>query len=490
MRSFHHYNNTKKEINFDFKTAVANNVSLYPMKILLTHAYFLADDLVEQKIMMPYPPLGLLSVSAWLDQNTVEHEVWDTTFMSQQEFYIRLKNMKPDIIAVSVNLMTKLSALKITRFIRSDADFSQTRIVLGGPDVRYNAEEYLSYAVDFIVAGEGESTFLELCIALRQGKDISQVKGLYYRNSEKETIFTGERQLLADLDLLPFPARERIDMNLYFDVWRKQHGYATVNMSSMRGCPYSCKWCSKSVFGNISRRRSPESVVTEIEILLQKYPFEKIWFVDDVFTLDHEWIRKFAGIIEQKQIKISYEIITRADRLNEEVATLLKKSGCFRVWIGLESGSQRILDSMNRKTEAEDVRRKMDFLKILGVECGTFIMLGYPGETISDICLTIRHLKACLPLLFTIGLTYAINGTVLWKEVENSMINKQLWDKCTDRDIDFKRTYSRRFYNYALRWVYNEVEFSRSFRSSFIHPKTWIYKAKAITARIAMMLIG
>jgi radical SAM superfamily enzyme YgiQ (UPF0313 family) len=183
-----------------------------------------------------------------------------------------------------------------------------------------------------------------------------------------------------------------------------------------------------------------------------------------VFTISHKWLEKFRDELKKTNLLIAYECITRADRLNEEVIKMLKETGCFRVWIGAESGSQKVIDLMDRRVDVNQVRDMIRMSKKYGIEAGTFIMLGYPGETESDIEETINHLKASDPDHFTITVAYPINGTELYQEIEANRITELQWNTSTDRQIDFKRTYSRKYYDYAVRWVTNEVNYNKQLK--------------------------
>jgi radical SAM superfamily enzyme YgiQ (UPF0313 family) len=241
------------------------------------------------------------------------------------------------------------------------------------------------------------------------------------------------------------------------------------------------------VYGGTYRRRSAKLVVDEIIALQSQYTFDNIWFVDDVFTISHKWLKEFSDEIEARNVIVRYEIITRADRMNDEVIALLVKSGCFRVWIGAESGSQDVIDAMDRRVDVKQVREMIKLAKRKGLEAGTFIMLGYPGETQRDIKETIRHLNESAPDHFTITLAYPIKGTPLYAETENKFIDPQRWEISTDRDIDFKRTYSRRYYDFALRWVHNEVAFKRNLRDGKLF-RLPVLKMKSIAAQGGMLL--
>jgi radical SAM superfamily enzyme YgiQ (UPF0313 family) len=460
-------------------------------KVLFTHGYFLEEDPKEKAIMRPYPPLGILYLSAYLETNGIENSVFDSTFNSFDKLQHYLLSEMPDIIGIYTNLMTKINVLKIIDFVKKTNDLKHTKVILGGPEVKNHADNFLKYGADVIVLGEGEETMLELVQNFIQEKDIEcfkQVKSIAFidPNSNQKHI-TESRPLLRQIDLLPMPNRKKINMQQYFDVWKKHHGQSVVSVSTMRGCPYTCKWCSRAVYGQTYRRKSAQLVVDEMAYLKANYPVDAIWFVDDVFTVSHKWMKEFADEIAARKLVFPYEIITRADRLNEEIIDLLKASGCFRVWIGAESGSQKIIDAMDRRVDVNVVRQMIQLAQKKGIQAGTFIMLGYPGETTADIEETIHHLKVANPDLYTITIAYPIKGTPLYEEVEANFTVFPDWDKGTDRDIDFKRTYNKKFYEYAVRLVYNEVRFHKEKLKKDVNYFLLPYlKAKSYAARGAM----
>ena len=457
--------------------------------MILTHGYFLEDDEREKAIMKPYPPLGILYLSAYMEVKQIEHEVFDTTFSSREKFNNFLLSNQPSILAIYINLMTKINVVKTIEFVRSQPRLQHTKIILGGPDVRYNKEKLLHSGADFLVIGEGEETFFELTTALHTNQPYKGIAGISFKLEDGTIIINPERSLRKNLDELPIPNRKKIDLDLYLQTWKTHHGFSSVTVSTMRGCPYSCHWCSRGVYGKSYRRRSPQSVVDEINYIKQAYNPDNIWFVDDVFTVSHKWLEEFAFLIEQQQIKVNYECITRADRLNEEVIQLLKQSGCFRVWIGAESGSQKIIDLMDRRVDVKVVQQMIQAAQQAGIQAGTFIMLGYPTETEKDIKQTLQHLKNANPEWFTITITYPIRGTELFEEVEAiSNAHEINWADNTDRDIDFKRTYTKKYYQYAIQWIVQEMAFYQRKRKKLTTISAMKVKAKSIKARIGMLL--
>ena len=430
------------------------------MSILFTHAYYLSDDPKEQKIMKPYPPLGLLYISAYLKSKNVANDVFDTTFSSQQLQLDCIREKAPRVICIYTNLMTKVEVIKLMKILKTET-YNFPKIVLGGPDVTYNIDNYLKAGADFLVIGEGEETTLELYNAIMNSSNLHDVDGLAFLENGL-VIQTNARTKFKELDELPLPNREAVNMQNYLDTWKTNHGKSSMTISTQRGCPYTCKWCSTAVYGQSYRRRPAVQVAVEMKMLKDQYNPDAIWFVDDVFTISHKWLTAFHEEVVRQNAQIRFECITRAERLNEEILRLLKEAGCFRIWIGAESGSQEIIDAMDRRVDVNHVKKIIQDTNAMGIETGTFIMLGYPGETEKNIDETIQYLKEAKPTHYTITIAYPIKGTSLYNEIEEKITDRPNWETSTDRDIDFKRTYSRKYYKYAVSKVVNEVEFDRA----------------------------
>lgn len=422
------------------------------MSLVLTHGYFLADDAIEQRIMRPYPPLGLLSISAWLDRAGVAHHVVDATFLDAERFVAQVRELRPRMMAFYVTLMTRRSVLRLIAALGGGEDGPV--IVLGGPDVRHNAADYLSHGAHLLVVGEGEQTMTDVARltpeACRDATALAAIPGLIHADAQGQPVFTGERRFVPELDELPEPARHRIDLQPYLKAWRGAHGQTSLNVSTQRGCPYKCSWCSRAVYGTSYRRRSPQHVVAELRSMVDRYAPDQFWFVDDVFTINHNWLAGFAEALDAAGLRIRYECITRADRMNARVVELLARTGCVRVWIGAESGSQRILDAMQRQVRVEQVTAMIRAASDAGIQTGTFLMLGYPGETETDIVATERYLRAARPDLFTVTLAYPIRGTLFHDQVADQTTAPP-FDQGSDRDRRYPRTYSDDYYRHAVR---------------------------------------
>ncbi|WP_053990978.1 radical SAM protein [Mangrovimonas sp. TPBH4] len=455
------------------------------MKILLTHSYFLNEDEKEAKIMKPYPPLGLLYISAYLKEHQLEHSVFDSTFSSFKEQLDYIKEQQPKIVAIYTNLMTKINVIKCVKLLKQHPDYGFPKIILGGPDITYNCENYLKTGADYLIIGEGEQSMLELSEAILNHKETETIPGIAFLKNSK-VITTVSREKIKDLSILPIPNREAIDLHPYLTTWKQYHGKSSMTVSTQRGCPYTCKWCSTAVYGQSYRRRPAKLVVEELKLLKETYNPDAIWFVDDVFTVSHKWMKEFHNEMRAQNFKIPFECITRAERLTDDILEILKDLGCFRIWIGAESGSQKIIEAMDRRVDVDVVKSAIQKTNALGMESGTFIMIGYPGEEEEDIKQTINYLKEASPTHFTITLAYPIKGTSLYNEIQDNIITQPDWETSTDRDIDFKRTYSRNYYNYALKYIVNELAFHRNMPTNKV--KAFKHKSKALIANSIMQI--
>jgi radical SAM superfamily enzyme YgiQ (UPF0313 family) len=432
-------------------------------ELLLSHGYFLEEDAQERRIMRPYPPLGLLYLSSHLKSRGLPVAVFDSTFQRYEDFVAVLQRERPKVVGLYCNLMTKANVLRMAAASRQVG----ATVVLGGPEPPYYAEEYLQRGADLVVVGEGEETLSELLPRLlsRPGsRDLEQVAGLVYRDECDGLVRTAARPLIRDLDAQPLPDREAIDLGRYLEAWRARHGIGSVSVLTARGCPYTCRWCSRSVFGETHRRRSPENVADEVQGIVERYRPDMLWYVDDVFTIHHGWMRGYAAEMARRGLRVPFECISRADRINEDVAEALARLGCFRLWIGSESGSQKVLDAMDRRVSVEQVQRATGMLQRRGIQVGMFIMLGYPGEESTDLAATVDHLKRAAPDVFLTTVAYPIKGTPFYDEVRGRIREDGGWEARSDRDIRVRGGHTRTYYRFARHWMEGEVARDRHWR--------------------------
>jgi len=427
--------------------------------LLLTHGYFLWEDEKEQQIMRPYPPLGLLYVSAYLKRLGFDVDVFDTTLQSRDALLQRL-DLDRGVLGVYTNLMTRASVLAIA----SAAKARGWIVVLGGPESANYPEEYLSTGADVIVIGEGEETMAELLPALEANGPhrLEGIAGTVFRDESGTIRHNPPRAQIPSLDTLPWPDRLSVDIPAYVDIWRRHHGRGSVTMTTARGCPYKCNWCSHAVFGFSHRRRPVLDCANELEWLRDTYKPDQVWYADDVFTIHHRWMFDYARELERRGIRLPFETISRADRMmKEEVLETLARMGCYRIWIGAESGSQRILDAMQRGVTREQVEWASHAAARHGIEVGMFLMWGYEGETVDDISQTVDLVKRAAPTIFLTTVAYPIKNTGYFHKVAGKTRLDLDWASASDRDYQIEGRAGRSYYRHADDWLRHEVALGR-----------------------------
>ncbi|MGE0811909.1 MAG: radical SAM protein [Vicinamibacterales bacterium] len=456
------------------------------MDVLLAHGYFLSEDAEERRIMRPHPPLGLLYLSAYLKRGGVAVDVFDGTFQTPADFGAHVARTRPAVVGLAANLMTKRRVLAMMAAARR----AGARVVVGGPDPPYHAESYLDAGADVVVVGEGEVTMTALVPALQgawRPDVLAGIDGLVFRGADGAVVRTPPRAQIADLDALPLPDRAAVDIPAYLAAWRRAHGAGTVSLITARGCPYTCTWCSRSVFGETHRRRSPAAVADEVGDIVDRYRPERLWYADDVFGIHRSWTLAYADELDRRGLRLPFECISRAERIDESVADAFARLGCTRVWIGSESGSQAILDRMRRKVTVERVREAAALLQRRGIEVGMFIMLGFDGERDQDLRATVDHLKRTRPDVFLTTVSYPIKGTPYYDQIGARLRAPDAWSRHSDRDLVIAGRPRRPYYQFARRWVSAEVARDRHWRAGR-YAEAARSASSAVVGRVGMAL--
>jgi len=291
----------------------------------------------------------------------------------------------------------------------------------------------------------------------------SSIAGLAFRAGGLD-FYQPPAKAKLDLNALPFPDRQAIDLNAYLECWQKYHGIRPINLITSRGCPFQCQWCSHSVFGYSFRKRSVEHVMSEMIHLHQNYQFDTYWFADDVFTINKTWLTQFhQKLMQDKQLILPFETITRADKMSENIAAQLADLRCRRIWIGAESGAQEMLDAMKRGVTREQVIQAILDLKDVGIETGMFLMWGYDGERLKHILETIDLVKRCEPTTVLTTTCYPIKGTPLFKKLESEgqIIHSRGFENGTDRDFGILSHYPAEVYRLASHLIQRELQIQR-----------------------------
>jgi len=431
-------------------------------KILFTHSYFLRFDPKQWATGQPYAPLGTLYAAALLRGNGYEVSFFDTMFAKGAEDIIpQLESVAPDFFVIyddGFNYLTKMcltnmreAAFKMIRFAKAMG----CTVIVSGSDSTDRFDMYLNAGADLILLGEAELTLLELVNTLSKGgTDLFKIEGLAFKQ-DSAVVKTVRRAVIKELDSLPFPAWDLVDMEPYRKMWLDHTGYFSMNMGTTRGCPFKCNWCAKPIYGNRYNSRSPQNVVTELLMLKEQYQFDHIWFCDDIFGLKPGWVSAFANLVENNGLHFKFKMQGRVDLLLQENNIKdLARAGCENIWMGAESGSQKILDAMDKGTTVQQIFEATRLLKKNGIRPSFFIQFGYPGENKTDIEQTIAMINTLLPAEIGISVSYPLPGTVFFEKVKSQLTEKSNWTDSDELALMFSNTYQPAFYKQLHRYVH------------------------------------
>lgn len=434
--------------------------------ILFGQSYYLRFDPKLFAAMQPYPPLGTLYAASILRGEGYEVALFDAMLAeSEAEWAAALDRTQPRYAVLFEDNFNYLSKMCLSRM--REAAFTMTRmatehgatVIICGADATDHSARYLSQGASYIIRGEGEATLVELMAALtgKSDKPIDMINGLAYAGAEGNVVQTGARAALRDLDSLPFPAWDLVDVEKYRALWLEHHGYYSVNMVTTRGCPYSCNWCAKPIWGQRYNVRSPDNVVQEMEMLKRVAAPDHLWFADDIFGLKPGWVRQFADLTEARGVRIPFKSLNRVDLLlHEDTVPALKRAGAHTIWVGAESGSQKILDAMDKGTQVEDIYKAAQRLHEYDIRVGFFLQFGYLGETRADIEKTIQMVRDCMPDDVGISVSYPLPGTKFYERVKNELHDKQNWRDSDDLAMLYNGTYSTEFYRHLHTVIHKE----------------------------------
>jgi len=347
-------------------------------------------------------------------------------------------------------------------------------VIVSSSDSTDRYEMYLNAGADFVLLGEAEVTLAELVkVLMADGRDVFGIEGLAFKH-DQAIVKTKHRNVIKDLDSLPLPAWDMIDMEPYREMWLKHAGYFSMNMGTTRGCPFKCNWCAKPIYGNRYNSRSPTNVINELIFLKKKYGFDHIWFCDDIFGLKPGWVREFAELVERAGLRFKFKMQGRVDLLLQENNIRdLQRAGCDNIWMGAESGSQKILDAMDKGTTVQQIYEATRLLKKCGINPSFFIQFGYLTETREDIEKTISMINELLPYEIGISVSYPLPGTVFYEKVKSQMINKTNWKDSDELAMMFSNTYQPAFYKQLHSYVHKSYRKHLAFenlKQLFAHP--------------------
>lgn len=424
--------------------------------ILLTHSYHLYFDRKQTRKMQPYPPLGTLYAAALLRSAGISVSVFDSMLNDPgEEFEAALREHRPKIVVVyedNFNFLTKMCLSRMREVAYQILDMSRgagATVLANGSDASDHALEYLRRGFRSVLLGEAEWTLLEAAQQLLAGNapGLVGIPGLAYLDDQTgQVLRTDRRALMHDLDLLPLPSRDLIDMRPYQAAWKGAHGYFSLNIVSSRGCPYRCNWCAKPIYGDSFAVRSARSVAEEMRSLKFDLGAEHLWFADDIFGLRAKWVQELADEVERLDAAVPFKMQSRVDLMSANNVRALRRAGCAEVWMGVESGSQKILDAMDKGTRVEQIAKARENLSKEGIRACYFLQFGYPGETWEDICKTVQLIRDTRPDDIGVSVSYPLPGTKFFERVEEQLGEKTNWSDSEDISMMFQGSYTDEFY--------------------------------------------
>jgi len=428
------------------------------MKILFTHSYFYRFDPKQWKDKKPYPPLGTIQAAAVLREAGHSVSLFDVALKHGPEEILQIiEKERPELLVIyddGFNYLTKMCLTNMREAAYKMATWAKEngiKVAICSSDSTDHFKDYLANGATVVVTGEGEATLTEF---VEKKLDPTSVSGLVYA-TDNGPVRNAPRPVMNDLDALPLPAWDLVDVPSYEQIWRKAHGYFSLNIATTRGCPFKCNWCAKPIYGNRYHSRSPEHVADEIALLLEQYKPDHFWMCDDIFGLKPGWAQEFEKVIKERQLQFVYMIQSRVDLLlKEDTIDALIGSGMEEVWVGAESGSQRILDAMDKGTMVEQIRESTAILKKKGVRVGFFLQFGYLGETGHDIIKTLEMLDELMPDDIGVSVSYPLPGTGFYEKVKSELDQKSNWEDSDELALMFRNTYLPEFYKRLHRYIH------------------------------------
>lgn len=434
--------------------------------VLVTHSYHLPFDPKQLRKMQPYLPLATLYAATALRQAGISVAAFDSMLEEPANLFPEvLTRHKPRIVVLYEDDFNFLSKMCLTRMrevawnMAKAAREAGAVTVVHGSDSTDNLLLFLQNGFDFVCCGEAEQALVQLCTSILRSDEIPNVDGLMRLDGHGKMI-QGPQRLATNptWPALDAPARDLIDLELYRRAWINAHGYFSMNMVSSRGCPYHCNWCAKPISGNRFQIRPAAAVAEEMKFLKVNYGAQHIWFGDDIFALDQHWVKQFAAEVTKRDAAIPFKIQSRANLMTEQTVQHLKIAGCHEVWMGVESGSQSVLEAMDKGLNLSSVRAARQRLADAGVRACYFLQFGYPGENWPELKETIALVRETRPDEVGISFSYPLPGTAFYERVRIQLGQKRNWSDSDDLCIMFKAAYTTDFYRAVRDALHAEVD--------------------------------
>ncbi len=436
--------------------------------VLLASANYMALDRKQVRKQKPYPPLATLYAAAHLREAGIAVDVFDATLAADERaFDAHLARVRPRVVCLfedNFNFLSKMCLSRMREAATAMARASRAAgalVIAAGSDVTDRPHLYLGDAVDYALLGEPDHALREVIdIALgRVAGDIAEVAGVavHDRHSDGGVRVAAGRPPERRPDVFPRPAWDLVDIDAYRAVWTAAHGHFSLNLVTTRGCPFHCNWCAKPIWGQRYAMHTPARIADDVAHVKAHYAPDHIWFADDIFGLRPEWVLEFAHELDARDARVPFTIQTRADLLTPAAVDALARAGCVEAWLGAESGSQAILDAMDKGTRLGDIAEARDRLRAAGIRAAFFLQFGYPGETFADIEATRRMVVDLLPDDIGVSVTYPLPGTRLFERVRREIRGKTNWCDSDDLSMMFLGTYDSSFYRELHALLHREL---------------------------------
>jgi anaerobic magnesium-protoporphyrin IX monomethyl ester cyclase len=439
------------------------------LSILVCHSYFLHFDRKQAERAKPYPPLATLQVAAML--RSAGHEVSFFDAMLAEDlarFERQLDVMRPQLVVFYEDNFNFLSKMCLGRMREACVEMigrvraRGARVIAGGSDASDEPGHYLNAGADAVLHGEALGALMALVDRLNADIHLPAhglAAGL--RDVSIAGVAGPERgRAVAPLPEprnASLPAWDLVDVEKYRRVWKKAHGHFSLNMASSRGCSFRCNWCAKPIWGNQYVQRAPRETAAEMLYLRRHYRPDHIWFADDIFGFKPDWVNEFAAALTEGGGGVPFTIQLRADLVSPRMTEALRAAGCREAWIGAESGSQKILDAMNKGTRVGEILQARKLLGAAGIRVGFFLQLGYLGEEIDDILATRRLVDEARPDDVGVSVSYPLPGTKFYEAVKQQLGEKTRWQESNDLEMMFSGTYVSEFYRALRNLLHDQV---------------------------------
>lgn len=428
--------------------------------VLLAHSNHIYNDRKQTEKMQPYPPLQTIVAASLLRDAGYQVVLCDVTFDPPEEKIDRyITQYRPRFLAVyedGFNFLNKMCLIRNRELAHTMAKIAHShdvKAVVHGPDASDHVSDYLQAGFEYVLLGEGEPTLLELV----GGAPVQGIAGLAFRNRSGDIQYTGRRDLMRDLDAFSLPAWDLVDVDQYREAWRAKHGFFSLNMVSSRGCPFRCNWCAKPIYGDTYRVRHPRLVAEEVLYLKRSFQPDHIWFADDLFSISNRWTSEFTDAIEELQAQTPFKMQSRCDLMTRPTVAALRRAGCAEIWMGAESGSQLVLDAMDKNIRVEQIHQARQNLARFNIRCCFFLQFGYPGEGWDEVQETVQMVRETKPDDIGISVSYPLPGTKFFKLVSDQIGRKSNWSESGDLSMMFRGSFSSEFYRALAAALHLEV---------------------------------